>query len=110
MINHLPQKHKPMKTILLSMLLAVATLSASTTVTLAQHSGEEVAIQKVLTTSFNAFIERDLNGHGTYFVKSPDLFYQVYTADGQLLVAHGWEAMMHMVGAHMKNDPNDFKG
>jgi ketosteroid isomerase-like protein len=99
-----------MKTILLSMLLAVASLTTSSTVTFAQQSGEEAAIKKVLTASFDAFGQRDLNGFTAYFVKSPDLFYQVHAADGQLLVAHGWEAMSHMVGGHMKNDPNDFKG
>lgn len=99
-----------MKTILLSMLLAVASLTALTTVTFAQQSGEEAAVKKVLTASFEAFGQRDLNGFAAYFIKSPDLFYQVHAADGQLLVAHGWEAMTHMVGGHMKNDPNDFKG
>ncbi|MBD2705763.1 DUF4440 domain-containing protein [Spirosoma sp. BT702] len=99
-----------MKTILLSMLLAVTSLTTSTTVTFAQQSGEEAAIKKVLTTSFDAFGKRDLDGFAAYFVKSPELFYQVHAADGQLLVAHGWEAMTHMVGGHMKNDPNDFKG
>jgi ketosteroid isomerase-like protein len=99
-----------MKTILLSVFLSVTSLITSTTVTLAQHSGEEAAIQQVLTTSFDAFGQRDLNSFAAYFVKSPKLFYQVYTIEGQLIVAHGWEAMTHMVGTHMKNDPNDFKG
>ncbi|QHW00035.1 YybH family protein [Spirosoma endbachense] len=99
-----------MKTILLSVLLSVASLIIPTTVTFAQQSGEETAIQQVLTRSFDAFGQRDLTGFSAYFVKSPDLFYQVYTIEGQLIVARGWEAMTHMVGNHMKNDPNDFKG
>jgi hypothetical protein len=99
-----------MKTILLSMLLSIVSLIASTTVTFAQPSGEETAIQQVLTKSFDAFGQRDLTGFAAYFVKSPDLFYQAYTTEGQLIVAHGWEAMTHMVGNHMKNDPNNFKG
>ena len=99
-----------MKTILLSTLLSVACLTTWTTATFAQQSGEEAAIQTVLTTSFDAFGKRDLTGFAAYFIKSPDLFYQVHTAEGQVIVAHGWEAMTHMVGNHMKNDPNDFKG
>ncbi|WP_461041038.1 YybH family protein [Spirosoma harenae] len=97
-----------MKTILLSMLLIVASLTTSTTVTFAQRSGEEAAIQKVLTTSFDAFSKRDLNGFAAYFIKSPDLFYQVHTAEGNYGTWLGGHD--NMVGAHMKNDPNDFKG
>ncbi|GAB3691357.1 hypothetical protein GCM10027592_09320 [Spirosoma flavus] len=85
-------------------------LTTATTVTFAQQSGEEAAIKTVLTTSFDAFAKRDLNGFAAYFMKSPDLFYQVHTVEGQLIMARGWEAMTHMVGNHMKNDPNDFKG
>ena len=81
-----------MKTILLPMLLAVGSLTTSTTVAYVQQSGEKAAIQQVLKASFNAFAQRDLTGFAAYFVQSPDLFYQVYAADGQLLVANGWEA------------------
>lgn len=99
-----------MKTILLSLLLSVALLPTSTTVTFAQLSGEEAAIQQVLTNSFAAFGKRDLAGYTAYFSKSPNLFYQVHATDGQLIFARGWEAMTHMVGSHMKNDPEYFKG
>lgn len=99
-----------MKTILLSLLLSVTTLLTSSTALFAQNSGDEAAIRKVLTESGAAFDKRDLTGFASYFMKSPNLYYQVSTADGQLIVAHGWEAMTHMVGAHMKNDANDFKG
>ncbi len=99
-----------MKTMLLSLLLSVTTLMVSSTALFAQKSGDETAIRKVLTESGAAFDKRDLTGFASYFVKSPDLYYQVSTADGQLIVAHGWEAMTHMVGAHMKNVADDFKG
>ena len=99
-----------MKTTLLSIFLSAIMLTASSTGTFAQKSGDEAAIQRVLQESRDAFGKRDLAGFARCFVQSPDLYYQVMTADGQLIMAQGWEAMNHMVGGHMKNDPDAFKG
>ena len=97
-----------MKTILFSLLLSASALTASTTVTFAQKSGDEAAIQKVLNESRAAFGKRDLPGFAAHFIKSPTLYYQVYAGEGQLIMAQGWEAMTHMVGGHMKNDADAF--
>lgn len=71
-----------MKTLLLSLMLSATALTASTTVTFAQKSGDEAAIQKVLNESWAAFGKRDLPGFAAYFIKSPNLYYQVYAAEG----------------------------
>lgn len=71
---------------------------------------EQVAIQKVLTDSKIAFDKRDLNTFFNYFTKSPALYYQVYEASGQLILAHGYEAMTHMVGGYVKEHPEPDKG
>jgi ketosteroid isomerase-like protein len=99
-----------MKTILLSVLLSALMLTVSSTGTFAQKAGDEAAIQKILKEMSDAYGKRDLAGFARYFAQSPDLYYQVLTADGQLIMAQGWEAMNHMVGGHMKNDPDAFKG
>ncbi len=97
-----------MKTALLSLVLSAATLTLFTRVSLAQTSGEEATIKRVLYESHLAFNKRDLKAFSAYFIKSPSLYYQVRTADNQLIMARGWEAMTHMVGGHMENDPKDF--
>lgn len=97
-----------MRTILLSLLLSVATLTTFTTVSRAQTSGDEAAIKQVIYASRLAFNKRDLKAFSALFIKSPSLYYQVRAGDNQLIMARGWEAMTHMVGGHMKNDPQDF--
>lgn len=96
-----------MKTTLLS-LLSATLLTISSTVSHAQTTGEEAAIKQVIHDSQLAFNKRDLKAFSGYFINSPDLYYQVRTADNQLVMARGWEAMTHMVGGHMKNDPQEF--
>lgn len=71
---------------------------------------EQVAIQQVILESKAAFDKRDLNAFFTYFIKSPALYYQVYEASGQLIVAHGYSAMTHMVGGYVKEHPLPSKG
>lgn len=97
-----------MKTILLSLLLSAAALTTFTTNVSAQKSGDEATIKRVLYDCRLAFNKRDLKAFSSHFIKSPNLYYQVRTADNQLLMARGWEAMTHMVGGHMKNDPKGF--
>ena len=72
---------------------------------------DETAIRKVLDDSGIAFSKRDLNAFGSLFIKSPELYYQVYTGDEMVILAHGWEAMTRMVGGYMKDNPpsNDVK-
>ena len=94
-----------MKTTLLSLLLSAAALTTFTTNVSAQKSGDEAAVQRVLDAARSAFDKRDLTGFTDLFVKSPYLYYQVYTSDGQVIMAQGWEAMTHMVGGHMKSNP-----
>ena len=96
-----------MKTILLA-LLSATLLTISSTVSHAQTSADEAAIKRVIYDSQLAFNKRDLKTFSGYFIKSPALYYQVRTGDNQLLMARGWEAMTHMVGGHMKNDPKEF--
>jgi hypothetical protein len=98
-----------MKTILLSGLLSAILLTVSTATLYAQKLADEAAILKVMNDSRTAFDKRDLPTFSAYFVKSPDLYYQVYTADGQLIMAQGWEAMTHMVGGHIQNEPKPLK-
>ncbi len=78
-----------MKITLLSLLLSAAALTAFTTRSSAQKSGDEAAIQKVLDASLSTFDKRDLKGFAALFVKSPYLYYQVYTDDGQVIMAQG---------------------
>lgn len=98
-----------MKTTLLSSLLAAILLTISTATSYAQKSGDEAAILKVIHASRTAFDKRNLTEFAACFVKSPDLYYQVYTGDGQLIMAQGWEAMTHMVGGNMKAEPKPLK-
>lgn len=71
---------------------------------------EQVAIQQVILESKAAFDKRDLNTFFNYFIKSPTLYYQVYEASGQLILAHGYSAMTHMVGGYVKEHPQPSKG
>ena len=98
-----------MKTILLSLLLSAALLTTFTTCVSAQQSGDEAAVRKTLDASLTTFNKRDLTGFAALFVKSPNLYYQVYTTEGQLIMAQGWEAMTHMVGGYMKSNPKPSK-
>ena len=71
---------------------------------------EQAAIQQVIMDSKAAFDKRDLNTFFSYFIKSPALFYQVHEASGQLILAHGYLAMTHMVEGYVKEHPEPFKG
>ena len=71
---------------------------------------EQAAIQQVIMDSKAAFDKRELNMFFSYFIKSPALYYQVYEASGQLILAHGWEAMTHMVAGYVKEHPEPSKG
>lgn len=71
---------------------------------------EQTAIQQVILASKAAFDKRDLNTFFTYFIHSPALYYQVYEASGQLILAHGYPAMMHMVRGYVKEHPEPSKG
>lgn len=71
---------------------------------------EQAAIQQVVKDSKAAFDKRELKTFFNYFIKSPALYYQVYEASGQLILAHGWEAMTHMVEGYVKEHPEPDKG
>ncbi|WP_221392860.1 nuclear transport factor 2 family protein [Dyadobacter sp. NIV53] len=79
------------------------------TETFSQTASQEEVIKEILTKTRAAFDNRDLDKFASYFVKSPDLYYQITTADGAVLMARGWEAMTHMVGGHMKDNPEPAK-
>lgn len=96
-----------MKITLISLLSATMLLVFSICSS-AQTTGEEAAIRQVLHASHLAFNKRELKVFSGYFIQSPTLYYQVTTADNHLYMARGWEAMTHMVGNHMKDDPQDF--
>ncbi len=72
-------------------------------------SQDEATIQKVLAGSRTAFQNRDSATFFNYFIKSPDLYYQVSTNENQLIMAEGWKAMTHMVGNYMKENPEPDK-
>ena len=97
-----------MKTTLLSLWLSAAALTTFTTSVSAQKSGDEAAIRQLVHDCRLALNKRDLKTFADYFVQLPSLYYQVLTPDNHMLMARGWEAMTHMVGGHMKNDPQDF--
>lgn len=65
---------------------------------------DETAVRKVVDDVGTAFIKKDLNAFGSFFVKSPELYCQVYTEDGMVILAHGWEAMTRMMGNSMKDN------
>ncbi|MVM28458.1 hypothetical protein GO755_00335 [Spirosoma sp. HMF4905] len=70
---------------------------------------EQTAIRQVIMDSKAAFDKRELNTFYNYFIKSPALYYQVYETSGQLILAHGWDAMTHMVSGYVKAHPEPSK-
>lgn len=71
---------------------------------------EQASIQQVIKDSKAAFDKRELSTFYNYFIKSPALYYQVYEPSGQLILAHGYSAMTHMVGSYVKEHPAPSKG
>ncbi|MFC5408074.1 YybH family protein [Larkinella bovis] len=99
-----------MKSLMLSFLLSAATVAALFSPSYAQKTGDEAAILSVLNNSRLAFDKRDLNGFTSYFIQSPNLYYQVYSGNEHMLLAYGWEAMKRMVGDHLKKEPASLAG
>ena len=95
-----------MKTLFILLALSATTLLATT---VRAQSADEKALRKTVDDSRAAFDKRDLNAFVTYFVNSPDLYYQVTTGDHQLILAHGFENMKKMVGGYMKDNPTPAK-
>jgi ketosteroid isomerase-like protein len=93
-----------MKALTCRFLLSCLLLSAATE-TFSQKTSEPEAIKQLLVNVRAAFDSRDLTRFAGYFVKSPDMYYQIYTSDGNILMARGWDAMTHMVGGYMKENP-----
>lgn len=92
-----------MKTLLIVLALSATTLLATT---VRAQSADEKAIRKTIDDSRAAFDKRDLNTFVSYFVNSPDLYYQVSTGDHQIILAHGIENMKKMVGGYMQSHPS----
>ena len=91
-----------MKTLVLVSFLTFVNLSSA----FAQNkSADETAIRQTLTTARSNFNKKDLTAFTSLFVKSPDLYYQIYTRSGEVILAHGYDAMTHMIGGYMKSNP-----
>lgn len=67
------------------------------------------AIRKTFDDSRAAFDKRDLNAFVSYFVSSPDSYFQVSTADHQVILAYGIENIKKMVGGYMQSHPTPAK-
>ncbi len=98
-----------MKTNLLLALFLFATSLVTTSVH-AQSSPEtsdrdETAIRAIVEGSRTAFDKRDLTAFASYFLNSPDLYYQILTEDQQMILANGIENMKKMVGGYFKAVP-----
>ena len=91
-----------MKTLFLLLAFSATTLVATTA---RAQSADEKAIRKTIDDARAAFDKRDLNTFASYFVNSPDLYYQVTTGDHQLILAYGFENMKKMVGGYIKENP-----
>ena len=92
-----------MKTNLILTLILAATVLTATTV--CAQNADEAAIKKVIEASGVAAGKRDLNAFTACFVNSPDLYYQIMTADHQVILAHGMENMKKMVGGYFQTVP-----
>lgn len=77
----------------------------TTTTAQAQNKADETAIRKTLNELWTAADNRDLAAFASFFVNSPDLYYQITTADNKVLLARGIENMKKMVGGYMKSAP-----
>ncbi|GAB3642818.1 YybH family protein [Spirosoma arcticum] len=71
-----------------------------------RSAGAASAIRKTFDDSRAAFDKRDLNAFVSYFVSSPDSYFQVSTADRQVILAHGIENIKKMVGGYMQSHPS----
>ncbi|MVM28461.1 hypothetical protein GO755_00350 [Spirosoma sp. HMF4905] len=96
-----------MKVSLLSLFLSVATLIVFTTRSFAQTSGDEAAIRQVLDGMQLAFDKRNIKAFGSLFVQSPNLYYQVAPGGGEMIVAHGYDNMVKMIGHRLKELANE---
>lgn len=92
-----------MKTLFISLVLSAAALLATT---VRAQSGDEKAIRKTFDDSRAAFDKRDLNAFASYFVSSPDSYFQVSTGDHQVILAYGIENMKKMVDGYMQSHPS----
>jgi ketosteroid isomerase-like protein len=91
-----------MKILRLALFFSVISLTSA----FAQNkTADETAIRKTLSDCRSAFDKKDLNTFTTFFVKSTDLYYQIYAGGQMIILAHGYEAMTHMVGGYMKDNP-----
>ncbi|MBC8111334.1 MAG: nuclear transport factor 2 family protein [Verrucomicrobia bacterium] len=68
-------------------------------------TADETAIRKTLTDARAAYDKKDLSAFTAFFVKSPDLYFQIYAERQMIILAHGWEAMNRMEGGYMKENP-----
>ena len=100
-----------MKTLLITLALSATTLVVTTVraQSAAPADRDEKAIRKTVEDARAAFGKRDLNTFASYFVNSPDLYYQVTTGDHQVILAHGFENMKKMVGGYIKDNPTPDK-
>ena len=102
-----------MKTLFISLVFSATALLATTV--RAQSAGtapadrpdrDEKAIRKTFDDSRAAFDKRDLNAFVSYFVSSPDSYFQVSTANHQVILACGIENIKKMVGGYMQSYPS----
>ena len=96
-----------MKTLFLLLALSATTLVATTVraQSAAPADRDEKAIRKTIDDSRAAFDKRDLDAFASYFVNSPDVYFQVSTDDHEVILTHGFENMKKMVGDYMKGNP-----
>jgi hypothetical protein len=66
---------------------------------------DEKVIRQTLDDLSTAVDKRDLNAFASYFVQSPDLYYQITTPENKVLLARGIDNMKKMVGGYMKSAP-----
>ncbi len=98
-----------MKHLFITLALSATALMATPAIVHAQTAEtanhDDATIRKTLDDRGTAADKRDLNAFASFFVQSPDLYYQITTADNKVLLARGIDNMKKMVGGYMKTAP-----
>ncbi|ADB39513.1 nuclear transport factor 2 family protein [Spirosoma linguale] len=95
-----------MKILFVYLALSVSGLVVFTTSVSAQQSGDEVAIRKVIDDFMLAEDNRDSKAVIAHFVQSPGLYFQVTPGDGRVVLAHGYENVVKIVGGRLQDMAN----
>lgn len=86
-------------------LIALVLLLTATGFTPVSAQSNEASIRKTIDSIWPAFEKHDLEAFSGFFKQSPDLYYQISTADNQVIMAHGWDNMKTMIRGYFQSSP-----